>query len=415
MSAARRSSGSGTLTALVVFIVLAFIGIGAALWLYQQKAILQEAILKNQSAFEGEVGQIFRDNRWDLTAKTGAEYGLEYDTSAFREVADKLKLAAELEKMRPTLGWDTAAAVEKALSDSPVQQGRTDRYGALSSLLAFYENQYDQLTKRVETLEGEVGAKEQQLADKTQLMNELQNKLLGEKNEAIAQYRTDVERREEQYRLLNQRLEEARKDLENTRGELKKAEEEWKARLAEVEQEAKTWERLYKQTLKGEDTEETMKAAGKVLAIEPAHEFVMIEGGSDVGRDALARYVVYVQNPSGARTKKGEIMISAIHGKTSRATVLQQSEQILAGDLFVREDIWKKFQEPKQVAEIPKTPVLTPTITDETEPKTIEATETTTEETAEETGEETTTTTEEPSDTTETFEGWDEEGGGFEF
>ena len=42
MVALRRSTGSGIVVALIIFIVLAFVAIGASLWLYQQLSITKQ-------------------------------------------------------------------------------------------------------------------------------------------------------------------------------------------------------------------------------------------------------------------------------------------------------------------------------------------------------------------------------------
>jgi len=166
--------------ALVIFIVLTFVGIGAAIWLYQQYSILQRAVAANQQAFEQQAASVFQREGWDLSHEVGAEYGFKYDEQAYAQVAQKLNQAAEYEALLALLGWESTNEVQSALDVSPVQDERPDeRYSSIAALLGFYEQQYELLTERVRELDAEVAAKQQLIDDKTAALTRTQNELRG--------------------------------------------------------------------------------------------------------------------------------------------------------------------------------------------------------------------------------------------
>ncbi len=361
MAAARRSTGSGVVVALVIFIVLAFVGIGAGIYLFQQYAILKEAVRENQLAFESNIATVFKDQKWDLGREIGAEYGLHYDEQAFRDVAGKLELAAEQEAMVPLLGWKNSGEVKGALQLSAAQAEQPEAYATVAGLLGFYEERYKALTERARSLEQQVANQQQITQDKAAELAKVQSNLMQQINNATTDYKNALAQHRKEFADVKQMYERARDELKQSRDDYQKAQQRWEAMLGEVRKEADGWKELYQNVIRGIKVEEVgLKAAGKVLEVEPLHELVVLEGGDDAGRKVNQKFVVYAEAPGGVRTRKAEVHISKVEKTTCLATIFNQAQQILRGDQFVSNEVWEKLYPPARVAEAPK-PAPAPT------------------------------------------------------
>ena len=359
MAAARRSSGSGIVVALVIFIVLAFIGIGAGIYLFQQYAILKQAVMANQRSFEGNVGSVFKRQLWDLTREIGAEYGFEYDEKAHQDVAGKLALAADQEAMVPLVGWKNSGEVRSALQLSPVQTEQPEAYSTVAGLLSFYEQEYKALTDRARNLQQQVANQQQIIDDKAAELAKVQNGLEQQINQATTDYKNALAQHRKDFNDMKQMYEQARGEVKQGREDYDKAQQRWETILAEVRKEADGWKELYQKVVGGGKIEEArLTAAGKVLEVEPIHEFAVLEGGEDTGRTTNQKFTVYSEAPGGVRTRKGEVHISKVEKTTSLATIFNQKQQILRGDMFVSNEVWEKFYPPARVAEVPKPAVV---------------------------------------------------------
>ncbi|MFW6456821.1 MAG: hypothetical protein ACOC0A_00865, partial [Planctomycetota bacterium] len=177
MSAAKRRSGNGLVIALVVFIVLALTGIGTSIWLYQQKAMMQQAIDANQADFEEQIKSVFEDENWDLDTRADASFGIRYGKDAFGNVQTKLAHAALLEDLRPVIGWDSPESITDRLNDSPAQEADQDQYETVRGLLGFYEQEYERLKSQIDELNSDLESERSKLKDKTSTMDEMQKSL----------------------------------------------------------------------------------------------------------------------------------------------------------------------------------------------------------------------------------------------
>jgi len=347
MVAARRRTGSGIVVALVVFIVLSFLAIGASLWLLQQTQLMKRAIESNQAAFADSVGKLFAAQKgWSLPSKAGAEYALRYDADAFAAAAGKLAEAVNYEQMLALLGWESPEGVQGALEASPAQTEMPEKYRTLQGLLTYYENRYGELKKRVADLETEVATKRGQLVEQEREFKKANEDLRQRLNAAVAQYAKDLREARTQFDNM-------KKMYDDSRGELKQADEKFdlaqaeaKTEMAKLRKEADGWKELYEKSKAGEPAVKKMVAAGKVLIVEVSQSLVSLEGGEDVGRERNAELVIYSETPAGARTKKAEVTVTKVMKNTAQALIVEQTELPLAGDLFVSKDLWDQFNLP---------------------------------------------------------------------
>lgn len=352
MAAAKRSSGKGTVIALVVFIVLAFAGIGVSIWLYQQNTIIRQAATSNQSDFRREVASLFDEQGWDLDRRVDTPYGLQYGEDAYSQVRQKLQDAAMLEKMGPVLGWDTYESLQEAVENSPAQEGETDKYGALRQLFGYYEQEYTALNERVAELSRDLDTALKQLDDKRKAMNEMQNRLETEKNQAIEKHQQDIAKLREQYNEMQQMYQDTREELQQSQGNFDQAQKDWEQKLSEMEARAEELQQAYEQAMRGPEEIKELEPAGQVLSVEPRHEFVVLAGGEDSDRERNQTFVVYTRTPSGQVRGKGLVVANNIYETTTLATIREQQIQLLEGDLFVPKKIWDRFHAGgEQVAE----------------------------------------------------------------
>lgn len=253
MAAVRRSSGKGTVIALVVFIVLAFAGIGVSIWLYQQKTIVQQAAGANQQYFRREIGSVFDEQGWDLDRRVEAPYGMEYGEDAYSQVRGKLQDAAMLEKMGPELGWNNYQSLHEALVNSPVQRTGEHQYETLRGLFNYYEEEYQRLTDRVAELSRQLQTTQNQLADKSQAMTEMQNRLEKELNDAVQKHQESIAKLRQQYEDMQQMYQNTRQELQSSQTRFDRAEEDWEQNLNNLEEQVSNWKQAYELAVRGPD------------------------------------------------------------------------------------------------------------------------------------------------------------------
>lgn len=343
MAAAKRSSGKGTVIALVVFIVLAFAGIGVSIWLYQQNTIIRQAAATNQGYFRREVGALFDEQNWTLDERVDSPYGFRYGEDAYRQVEQRLQDAAMLEKMRPELGWDTYEPLHEAVVNSPAQQDATHKYDDLRGLFGHYEERYQSLNDRVAKLSRDLQTTKNQLDDKTKAMDAMQKRLEKEKNQAIAEHKEAIGNLREQYNEMQQMYQETRRKLQDWQKKFDQAQKDWEQKLNKAQSEVGQWKQAYRQATRGPEKIKELKADGEVLSVEPRRELVVLAGGEDTGRKRNQTFVVYTRTPAGARKKKGTVVSNNVYETTTLATVRLQHAQLLEGDLFVPREVWNRF------------------------------------------------------------------------
>jgi hypothetical protein len=313
------------------------------LWLYQQKSILQQAVNTNQKQFGDTVVSYAEDQQWTISSNPASPYGLVYGRDAYVEVADRLKWAATWETVRPTLGWDSPAALEEAIAESAIQEDKEDEYSTARGLLGIYESEYERLTEKVATLQKDLESKEETIQEQSQKLTSVRSELEKKNQEQSEQYSQRIARMRDQYGDMEGLYEEARKDLKEARASRRQAEKEWEQAREKLENQIEEWKEAYRQATRGEEEKEVLEPSGKLLRIERSHEFVILEGGKDVGREAGEEYVAYEQSPSGEWVRKGRVVISEVYEKTSMAVISNQLKRLMEGDLFVKSEVWNAF------------------------------------------------------------------------
>jgi len=339
MAAVRRSSDSGLIVALVVFLVLAVVGIGTAIWFYLQFQVAKDAIAVDQKAFGETVGTQFRTAGWSLPPAPGpSEFGVAYGRESYTAVAQKLASAAEYEKLlKETLGWEGAEGVRVALAESPAQMESaakgTGTYATLRGLLKYYEDSHAELMQQNANLLGQNAALTQGMEQAQKDFVNTVAKIRQDANDAAKRFSDDVAQLRIASNDLRTRLDAVDRDLVAWR---QKYQQEVDARREDVTQlkaEVAMWRKMY----------DDLVAAGAVIGVEPDYDFVTIEGGEDRDYSENDVFVVYRVLPDGRNEKKGTILVGQVHEHTSLATIAEEEGFIVAGDLFVTLERWQQF------------------------------------------------------------------------
>ncbi|KPK62066.1 MAG: hypothetical protein AMK73_06840 [Planctomycetes bacterium SM23_32] len=349
MAAAKRSSGSGIVVALVIFALLAVVGLGFAIWFYQQLSLARAAIVADQAAFKNSVAAEFAANGWKLTTQTPSDLGVSYAAESYSDVTQKLKEAAEYEKVTlPLLGWESLEGIQTAMAESPLQrqaeQAGEPTYSALRPLLTQYEQSYERLSDEVADLRqrNDRLAADLDAANITRVQNE--QKLRADLTKAQNEFRDGLNKLNADYRDMEARHERQRQEAADWQ---RKHQQEVQARrrdVADLKAEAENWREKYEKAVAGPGPREVLTAEGEVIEVWPDYDFVMIQGGSDRDRKANETYVVYTVTPDGQSKEKGRILVGQVHDHTSLATIAQEDGYIVEGDLFVSVERWDQFQ-----------------------------------------------------------------------
>ncbi len=348
MAAARRSSDSGVVVALVVFVILAFAGVGCGIWFYQQAALARQAIAANQEAVKSNIGAVFTQNNWDLPTQTTTDLGVSYNPQTFEKVAQKLKLAARYEKdVLPTLGWKSLGGIEDALAASPLQkkleaEGEAT-FEQVSGLLEAYERRYESLTEQVAELTDKTEDLSANLQEAQQDLVAAQEEFGQKLNQQSEDFKNQLANLREDYEQLLADYENQQEKTVAVQQKLQNAIDQRKEQVARLERELKRWENRYWEEVRGPQREDQLEPTGKVVRVDPENDFVFVEGGQDVGFRENEVYVVFGRTPDGQERKKGVITIAEVGDTVSRATVTSEKEFIVKGDYFVSFELWDKF------------------------------------------------------------------------
>ena len=359
--------------ALVIFIVLAFIAIGASIWFYQQLSTVSQAVKQNQDEFRTTVANRFRENGWELTTKPAAEFSLEYQREAYDQVVRQLEKAATYEELLPLLGWESVQGVQSKLTrqGSPIQSVMPEPYITLNGLIGEYEGRYIRLTARVAELEKQRDEAKKLNTEQLAAARQREQEDLDKYNAAIRRHRDAMDESGKQFKNMNAMYDQARDETKEWQQEFAGAKQEWQGRETELREEIDTWKELYDATRPGALKAETMEPAGKLLEIDTRYQFVMLEGGKDIDQEKNTSVVVYSESHMGQRARKGELLINDVKEKTSLATIVkrEKDEQLLVGDLYVTGEVWEKFYPAARetVAVAPRTPVTPVPIVEEEE------------------------------------------------
>ncbi len=349
MAAVRRSSGSGVIVALVVFVVLTFVGIGCAIWFLQQFKMARQAIKTDQTAFEDTIGSAFVANGWELNQISPTQQGFKFTQESYNGVAAKLAMAAEYEKqVQPLLGWQSLDSLKSALAESPAQKEAEQRgeptYHELRLLLGFYEESYTRLNQEVADLRTRNDDLSKRLEETKQSLVQTEQRLQGQLTQATQKFEQDLNQLRSDYTDLMTRHDRQRQEATDWTG---KYQEEVNARKSEVtslQDQVAALQKRIDDLLAGPAGTDRLEAEGKVIEVRSDYDFVLIEGGQDRGVVANDRFVVYSVMPDGKGRKKGELLVGQVYEHTSLATIAQEDEYIVAGDSFVSLRRWDWFQ-----------------------------------------------------------------------
>ncbi|MCD6415460.1 MAG: hypothetical protein J7M08_02030 [Planctomycetes bacterium] len=353
MNAVKSGSQTGIVVALVVFVVLAFTGIGCGIWFYQQLSLTQQALATNQDDFKSAVISVFNENNWEVPSTEESELGVLYTRESYQAVADKVKEAAVLEnEVMPTLGWEGLAGLKDSIENSPAQQEMKSQgketFKTLSGLLAFYEERYGTLTKLTDDLHAQNMALTNMLKNTKHNLVATEKRLGEEYRDKAQRFKDQITSLRKEYEALVTQDEEAQQTARTWQQKYQQEVDNRKKLVADLEDELALWKQKYWKVVQGPAEEERLQPAGKVISVEPENKFVFIEGGKDKNIHPDELYVVFGRTPGGEDRLKGTICIAQVYDKVSRAVVREEKEYILVDDFFTPQSLWEKFYGEKE-------------------------------------------------------------------
>jgi len=342
---ARRSRGSGTVIALVIFVVLTFISAGAAVWFYQQASAAKIAVNKNQDAFDAQVAQYFSQQNWDMPKE--AEPGVlnvRYGSSSFSAVQAQLQKAATFEELRDVVGWESPSAAKQVLASAALTRDLGTEYQTISGLLTGYEQEYGDLRQANADLRGKMDSLQQQLAQKTKALTDTETNLRDELNKATSDYGKNLDEWAQKHKDLAQTHQEQTEQTEQWRERYRQAKDEAEQKMQDLQGELAQWKETVRK-LRGGEQPEKMAAQGQVLELDRQYQIIMVGGGDDLERERDQRLVIYMETAAGERIKKGEVIVTKVHPHTAAATIVIEGEdaKISEGDSCVTIETWKRF------------------------------------------------------------------------
>ena len=343
---ARRSRGSGTVIALVIFVVLTFIAAGAAVWFYQQASAAKIAMKENQDAFEQQIAQYFSQQNWDMP--TEAEPGVlqvDYGSSAYSAVQAQLQKAATFEELSAVTGWKSPSAAQQVIAQAALTKDLGTEYQTISGLLSGYEQEYTDLRQANADLRNQMNSLQQQLAQKTKALTDTETNLRDQLNQATSDYQQNLDEWAQKHKNLAQTHQEQTEQTEQWRERYRQARDEAEQKMEDLQTELAQWKETVQKLRAGEGPEK-MAAQGQVLELDRQYKIVMVGGGEDLGRKRDERLVIYKETAAGERIKKGEIIVTKVHPHTAAGTIVSEADDamISEGDSCVTVDIWKRFQ-----------------------------------------------------------------------
>ncbi len=348
MAAVRRSSGSGVVVALVVFVILAVAGIGSAIYFYQRYAQASQALATTQTAIKDSIHEVFRDSGWTLTTQEASPLGVEYVRQSFKDVAGKLELAAEYEDLQENeLGWESVAGMKDAIRTAPVQREAeetgTPPMTSLKGLLALYERLYEQATSQVESLRSQNQQLTQQRSEGQDAKAELEEQLRTKVNTVTQSYNDKLAALQKSYDELDAELDRRSQQASERQEDYQEQINQAKSKVAELQDELEQWKERYEEIVRGPEKREKLQPDGQVIRMDTEQDFVYIEGGEDKGFRENERYVVFERMPSGEDRRKGVIVLAHVGDIISRGTLVSEEQYVLEGDYFVAQAKWNEF------------------------------------------------------------------------
>jgi phage shock protein A len=333
---------------MVIFAVIGVVGLGLAIWFYQQGKLLGGAIDANQQAFRQTVGKAFTESGWSLPTEPSSEFGVAYADAAYRDVVKKLSEAADYEKkVQPLLGWESIEGFETALAGSALQkeaqaQGKAT-YPTLRGLVEQYERSYGALSQQVADLskrneqltQGLDDARKDFLAQQEKLQDTLNQAKLAD-NKELATLRAENDKLQKgqasQRQAAQDWLDKYQKEVDGRRTD-----------VTGLQKQVAFWRKKYDDEVAGPGERERLVAQGEVLQVYPEHDFVMIEGGKDRDLKPTDTFIVYSATPDGKGLRKGVLLVGQVYEHTSLASISEEDTLIVQGDYFVSLARWIQF------------------------------------------------------------------------
>jgi hypothetical protein len=345
MAAVRRRSGAGIVVALVFFVVLAFVGIGGCIWLYQRLELKESALAETNSAIEAQIGEKFTQYQWPWSP-VNEPTGLKYTTEVLAPVSDKLEQAREMEaEYQPVVGYESTPRVQQALANAAGDQD----FSTLQELVTYHNRQYNALTSQVRSEQQEVRDLEQARAkDEAEFTEQLKQEQ-QRYEQTLNELRQDVKRYEETKNQLQADLDETRKLKEQIQSELNERERQFRARLVELNQQVEALndriEELKRPPMQ-EDIPE-LYALAEITAYDTDTGDRFFSAGQDENVMAQDRFVVYELTEEGSPQRKALIRASKVHDIISEFYVVDKQEdaELDVGDKVVTMEMWENYQQ----------------------------------------------------------------------
>lgn len=355
MAAVRRSSDSGLIVALVIFVILWVACLGGAIWFWQQFEKVKTGSDRVQADFGNTVADVFAEQGWELARQSPDEWGITWVGETFDDVALKLEEAAEYEDLKDTLlGWNSIGMAQQAVAESDLQavsQGRGEgEIATLSHLLDAYESAYRSLTDDVERLEA---ANDSLTAERDRIRTRSQQDLADlrrENTQVVADYTEKAAQLQATNTELDNRVTELTNEMQNWRRRHQQEADARRRDVTDLKAEVAKWREKYEEAVAGPGEREVLVADGEVLEVNGQLDFVVIEGGENTDVEENDRFVVYSVLPDGSHKKKAVILVGQVMPVTSVATIASREEDnyIVEGDNYVSQERWFQFYREQQ-------------------------------------------------------------------
>jgi predicted RNase H-like nuclease (RuvC/YqgF family) len=250
--------------------------------------------------------------------------------------------------VRPMLGWDSAEGIKAAMADSPVQKEAAAKgeppYTEMRKMLGFYETSYGTLSQQVgdlqkerTALQGQLDDTKKQLLAKADELNKAKAETEQKINEKIAELNTS-------FKDLTGKLDQKNAEAVSFQQKYQQETEGRQKDVTDLKADAAKWRKMYEDAVAGPGAHEKLVADGKVMSIQPRFRFVTIEGGKNRGVKAGDVYVVYNIAPDGKAEMKGTVIVGQVNEYTSVASISEEKQYIVVGDLVVPQAKWEQFQ-----------------------------------------------------------------------
>lgn len=352
MAAARRNSESGVIIALVFFVVLAFAGIGCAIWFGQQLAQTRTAVGSTQDAFAETVAAVFQENGWELSAASPDELGVRFKREAFADVAEKLQQAAAYEnQVKPALGWESIEGMKNAIAVSPAQQQIAAEgdgpFSTVQRLLMHYESAYRRMGSELEQLRAQNAGLIQQKENLSKQVAQQERNLREQLNDAEQEFKESLAKMRADYQEVLASFENMRQQAADWQQEYQQALNQHNALASDLKDQIAALQSELREIYSPGEREQ-MTPEGHVLSVDSQFDSVFIEGGQDKNVRENDTFVVYGKTPDGKDRMKGLVRVSQVYDTTSRASILQEDEVIVEDDYIVTMKEWRLFHGQQQ-------------------------------------------------------------------